>query len=125
MGVFLSANKKKRMQVFSELFEFNEQLLMNLKFAREPLSKIAGNFKFIPEVIEGKNILDGHDGEVISDYIYNLGKTDALSQIDYLNGKKAILAKYKEESFSDYKKYGSLYVKVAFMAGVLMAVLLA
>jgi len=113
------------MQVFSELFEFNEQLIMNLKFSREPVGKIAEKYKFIPELLSGKKVLEGNCGEFISDYLYNLGKTDALSQIDYLNGKKPALAKYKEESFEDYKKYSSLYVKIAFMIGVLMAVLLA
>ncbi len=55
----------------------------------------------------------------------NLGKSDALSQIDYLNDRKATLAKCRDDSLSDYKRYGSLYVKIFFMIGVLAAVLLA
>ncbi|MDE7082770.1 MAG: hypothetical protein K2O89_03595 [Clostridia bacterium] len=113
------------MQVFSELCEFNDQLIMNLKFSKNPLDKVAQNYKYIPTALKGGKLLDGKDGEVISDYFVNLGKSDAMSQIDYLNGRKELLVKYREESQTNYKRYSSLYVKIFFMIGVLMAVLLA
>lgn len=125
IGVFLSAKKKKRMQIFSELYEFNEQLLLNLKFSRQTLDKVAQNFKFVPDILKGKILLDGKDGEIISEYVFNLGKSDAMSQIDYLNERKSILTKRRDESAETYKKYSSLYVKIFFLLGVLMAVLLA
>ncbi len=125
LGVFLSAGKKKRYLVFLELYEFNEQLLINLKYSRKPLDEVAKNYKFMPAVIRGEKLLGGNDGAVISDYTTGLGKSDAMSQIDYLNDRKSALSKLKEESFSDYKKYGSLYVKIFFMVGVLLAILLA
>ena len=125
IGIFLTANKKKKMQVFGELYEFNDQLLLNLKFSRKPLNKIAEKFKFVPEILRGERVLEGEDGEIVSDYIINLGKTDALSQIDYLNGRKTALEKYKNESAQEYKKYSSLYIKIFFMVGVLIAVLIA
>ena len=103
IGTFLSANKKKRMQVFAELYEFNEQLILTLKFSRSSMDKIASPFNFVPQIL----------------------KTDALSQVDYLTERKTVLKKYKEESFADYKKYSSLYVKIFFLIGVLIAVLLA
>ena len=125
LGVFLSANKKKKAQVFSELCEFNEQLIMNMKFNKSPLHEVAQGFKYIPVALSGGKVLDGKDGEVISDYFVNLGKSDAMSQIDYLNGRKEMLVKYRDESQINYKKYSSLYVKICFMLGVLMAVLMA
>lgn len=125
IGVFLSKNKKKRSQVFSELYEFNEQLILNMKFNRNPVEKVAEPYKYVTEILKGKKPLDGKDGEIINDYFVNLGKSDALSQIDYLNDRKAALAKCRDDSLSDYKRYGSLYVKIFFMIGVLAAVLLA
>ena len=76
-------------------------------------------------MLGGKSVLDGKDGEVVSDYVVNLGKSDALSQIDYLNDRKAALGKLRDDSASAYKRYGSLYVKIFFMIGVLAAILLA
>ena len=125
IGTFLAANKKKRMQVFAELYEFNEQLILTLKFSRSSMDKIASPFKFVPDILSGSCPLSGDDGEFIRDYTLNLGKTDALSQVDYLTERKNVLKKYKDESFADYKKYSSLYVKIFFLIGVLVAVLLA
>ena len=125
VGTFLSANKKKRMQIFAELYEFNEQLILTLKFTRSSIEKIAEPFKFVPDILAGKELLSGEDGQFLSDYVQNLGKTDALSQIDYLNERKTFLKKYKHDSFNDYKKYSSLYVKIFFLIGVMIAVLLA
>ena len=125
LGIFLSANKKKRMAVFSELYEFNEQLILTLKFTRSSLDKIAEPFKYMPKILNGESVLKGEDGKIVGDYLENLGKTDALSQIDYLSERKSVLKKYKEESFSDYKKYSSLYIKIFFLIGVMVAVLLA
>ena len=125
LGVFLSANKKKRMQIFCELYEFNEKLLLNLKFERKPVEKVAEGFKFVPQILRGEKLIEGQEGEEINDYLVNLGKTDASSQIDYLNGRKAMLETLKNASCEDYKKYGSLYVKIFFMIGVLAAILLA
>lgn len=125
IGTFLSVNKKKRMQIFSELYEFNEQLILTLKFTRASMEKIAEPYKFVPDILEGKELLSGDEGQFLKDYILNLGKTDALSQVDYLNERKVILKKYKDESYTDYKKYSSLYVKIFFLIGVMVAVLLA
>ncbi|MCD7728440.1 MAG: hypothetical protein LUI60_00815 [Clostridia bacterium] len=113
------------MSVYSELYEFNELLLLNLKFGREDIKKISQGFTYIGDIIDGKNVLKGSDGEFLLNYIKNLGQTDALSQIDYLTERKVYIKKYKDESFADYKKYSSLYVKIFFMLGVLVAVLLA
>ena len=113
------------MQIFAELYEFNEQLILTLKFTRASMERIAEPFKFVPDILEGKELLSGDEGQFLKDYVQNLGKTDALSQVDYLNERKLVLKKYKDESFADYKKYSSLYLKIFFLIGVMIAVLLA
>lgn len=125
VGVLLSANKKKRMQVFSELYEFNEQLILTMKFSRNSIDSVASKFKFIPKILRGERVIAGADEDILRDYCKNLGATDALSQVDYLSERKALLKKYKDDSFAEYKKYSSLYVKIFFMVGVMIAVLLA
>ena len=113
------------MQVFAELYEFNEQLILNLKFSRSSIDKVAAPYKYVSGILGGEIPLSGDDGEFIKNYTENLGMTDALSQVDYLSERKTLLKKYKEESFSDYRKYSSLYVKIFFLIGVVIAVLLA
>ena len=89
------------------------------------MERIAEPFKFVPDILDGKELISGDEGQFLKDYIQNLGKTDALSQVDYLNERKVLLKKYKEESFADYKRYSSLYLKIFFLIGVMIAVLLA
>lgn len=124
IGVFLSNDKKKRMKIFDELYEFNERLLLNIKYGKLPVENIATDFEFIPRILSGDAVLSGEDALFIENYVQNIGKTDTLSQIDYLNERKLYLKKYKDDSLTDYKKYGSLYIKIFFMVGILIAVLL-
>ncbi len=125
LGSLIPSNKKKKMLVYGELYEFNEQLILNMKFSKNPLSAVAEKYTFVPKILKGEEVLSGQDGDILNDYAVNLGKSDALSQIDYLNGRRAALEKLKEESAADYKKYNSLYIKIFFMIGVLIAVLIA
>lgn len=123
--MLLSADKKKRAQVFAELYEFNERMLINLKFGKLRISQIAAEFRYMPDIVVGKRVLNGSDGQFLSEYIKNIGVSDSSSQIDYLNERKSAIKKLMEESAENYKKYSSLYVKIALMIGILIAVLLA
>lgn len=123
--MLLSADKKKRAAVFAELYEFNERMLINLKFGKQRISQIAADFKYMPDILAGKSILSGDDGQFISQYVKNIGVSDSSSQIDYLNERKQAIKKRMEESGENYKKYSSLYLKMALMIGILIAVLLA
>ena len=125
IGKLLSSEKRKRAKVFEEMYEFNERLLLNMKYNRVPISVIADDYPYIKKLLEGDNPLCGEDGNFLDSYKCNLGITDAMSQIDYLNERKIAIKKYKEESADDCKKYSSLYMKIFFMVGVLIAVLLA
>lgn len=125
MGILLSAEKRKRAAVFAELYEFNELLLMNLRFGREDIASLSQGFKYMGDVASGKTVLNGADDRFLNEYAGGLGQSDALSQIDYLSERKVYIKKYKDESFAEYKKYRSLYLKIFFMLGVLIAVLLA
>lgn len=124
-GVVLSADKKKRAAVFAELYEFNERMLINLKYGKMRLSRISSEFKYIPDILSGKSVLGGEDGKFISAYAGCIGSSDSSSQIDYLNERKSAIKKLMEESAENYRKYSALYVKIALMIGILLAVLLA
>ena len=100
-GVLLSAEKKKRAAVYSELYEYNELLLLNLKFGREDMKSLCGGFKYMGEVLAGKPGLKGADGEIFKNYASNPGATHAASQIDYLNQRQAEIKKKQDEKSCD------------------------
>lgn len=118
-------NKKKRAAVYAELYEFNEQLLLNLKYGRVRIEALSSKYKYVEDIIAGKEVLSGDDDVLLKNYARNLGSTDPQSQIDYLNERKVSVKRLADESQQDYKRYGSLYVKIGLMVGILIAVLLA
>lgn len=124
LGILLTADKKKNMKVFAQFYEFNEKLLLNLKYGRIKVNEVASEYEYVQTALNGQAVLKGEEEQFIQNYISGIGSTDAYSQVDYLNERKQILKKYKEESEVAYKKYGSLYFKIALMVGILVAVLL-
>ena len=125
IGYLLSIDKKKKAQVFAELYEFNEKLLLNLKYGKVRLDSMTAQYKYIQDILSGKDVLGGEDEEILKAYVSSIGTTDAQSQIDYLNQRETVLKKLRDDSADNYKKYSSLYIKVALMIGILIAVLIA
>jgi len=119
LGILLTADKKKNMKVFAQFYEFNEKLLLNLKYGRIKVNEVAAQYEYVQTALNGQAVLKGEEEQFIKNYISGIGST-----VDYLNERKQILKKYKEESEVAYKKYGSLYFKIALMVGILVAVLL-
>ena len=121
----LSAEKKKRRKVFGQFYDFNESLLVNMKYGKDKVSEVAKKYEFVEKAIRGESVLTGEEGAFIAEYVKNIGKTDAKTQIDYLNERKSHLQKYRDKSEEEYKKYSSLYFNLSLMGGILVAVLLA
>lgn len=124
-GLILSNEKKTKAKVFAQFYEFNEKLILNLKYGREKVSKIAEDYGYVNKCLKGEKVLSGEEGKFLTDYLLSIGQTDASSQIDYLNERKTELENYRKSSSDNYKKYGSLYFKLCLMAGILIAVLFA
>jgi len=120
----LSNEKRREMKIFSEFYEFNERLIVNMKYGREKLSVVAKDFGYVKRFISGEKLVYGDGERFLKNYLLSLGTSDALTQLEYLNGRRAELAKYKKDSEEAYKKYGSLYIKLCLLAGLLVAVLL-
>lgn len=125
LGLAISAEKKREMNVFGQFYDFNEKLILNLKFNRDKIGTVADEFDLVKRVMSGDQLIKGGDGEFLKRYLSDIGKTDAPTQIEYLNEKGQTLEKLKRKSEENYKKYGSLYFKLSLMAGILIAVLLA
>lgn len=125
MGVTLSTDKKKKYKTICEFYDFNESLILNIKYERKRFEEIAKGYKSVERALAGQEVLDGDEGIFIKKYLVGIGTTDAQSQIGYLTEMKETLAKYKGESEKKCKKYGSLYLKLCIACGILIAVLLA
>lgn len=125
LGVALSADKKKKYKTICEFYDFNENLILNIKYERKRFEEVAKGYESVKRALSGEEVLSGEQGEFIKKYLEGIGTTDALSQIGYLTEMKETLSKYRSESENNYKKYGSLYLKLCIACGILIAVLLA
>lgn len=125
LGLAISAELKKEMKIFGQFYDFNEKLILNLKFNKDKISVVAEPFEYVKKGMSGDSVVKGEDGEFLISYLNDIGKTDAPTQLVYLNEKGQTLLKLKQKSEEKYKKYGSLYFKLSLMAGILIAVLLA
>lgn len=96
-----------------------------MKYGKEKVKTIAEEYEYVQKALSGKEVLKGEAGEFLKNYISGIGQTDASSQIDYLNERKVALNKYKQISEENCAKYGSLYIKICLLVGILVAVLLA
>lgn len=121
----VSSEIKREMKIFGQFYDFNEKLILNLKFNKDKVSVVAEPFDYVKKAMRGEQIVKGGDGEFLMQYLSDIGKTDAPTQLLYLNEKGQTLLDLKQKSEEKYKKYGSLYFKLSLMAGVLIAVLLA
>ena len=125
MGLAISAEMKKEMKVFGQFYDFNEKLILNLKFNKDKVAVVAEECDYVKKAMNGESVVKGSDGEILTQYLSDIGRTDAPTQIMYLNEKGQTLLKLKQKNEEKYKKYGSLYFKLSLMAGILIAVLLA
>lgn len=121
----LSSDKKREMKIMREFYDFNEKLILNMKYGRKKFSELKEGYPHVVKALNGGEVLSGERGEFIKKYLEGIGTTDAASQTAYLGEMKNWLAKYKDESEQNYKKYGSLYFKLCIAGGILIAVLLA
>ncbi len=113
------------MKAICEFYDFNEKLILNIKYERKKFDEVVREFNTVKRALNGEEIIDGEEGAFVKKYLEGIGTTDAQSQLCYLNEMKQTLGKFKEKSEQDYKKYGSLYIKISLACGILIAVLLA
>ncbi|MGN0806094.1 MAG: hypothetical protein ACI4MC_03570 [Candidatus Coproplasma sp.] len=125
LGAALSADKKRQYKTVCEFYDFNESLILNIKYERKRFDEVAKGYENVKKALAGEEVLSGEEGKFIKKYLEGIGTTDAQSQISYLMEMKETLAKYKNESEKKYKKYGSLYLKLCIACGILIDVLLA
>ena len=70
------------------------------------------------------NFLKEEEKRVICDYFSMLGKGDSQSQKGYFSGEKERLKKFQNETEEICKKYSDLYVKLGFLCGLLILILI-
>ena len=78
------------------------------------------NGKLPPQI----KFLNKEQTDFLTEYIKNLGTTDKKSQLDFLGSMEEKLYSFEKDSDEKYKKYRPLFVKLGFLSGLIIFILL-
>ena len=145
-GRLLAKKYRQRSGFFKQFREFNERFLNEITYSRRPLKEFIvaytyeGEFRellqdfyaFLKEnssslsfLKEGQYVfLKTEDKKIIESYFLMLGKGDSISQKGYFSSVKDTLCKLQNEAQNDAKRYSDLYVKIGFLCGLLLLILM-
>ena len=134
IGKILSEKFQKRKDFFSELSNLNQKLKSEITFKQSSLRDIIDNLNnetlksYLVECVFNKNysinvvFLSNDENDFIKDYASNLGVFDRNSQLSFLTSVDAQIQTYYKTSREEEQKYRKLYIKLGFLFGLIIMV---
>jgi len=140
-GYYLAKRYRQRKAFFRQLYEFNQRFLNEIAYYRRPIQEFIGKYTYqtdFEEVLQdyfsslrgglfdlgGYAFLKEDERIFLYDYFQMLGKGDSSSQKTYYTSVKDGLTKWKITSEEEAKKYEDLYVKLGFLCGLFILILI-
>lgn len=146
-GYFLAKKYRQKKLFFTQFEAFNERFLTEISYARRPIKEFVESYTYQGEfggllrdffigleesskeermlLDEGEyNFLTKEELRVVEDYFLMLGKGDSQSQKGYFTAQKTALGKLRTQADETAKKYGDLYIKLGFLCGLLILILI-
>ena len=146
IGYFASSKYRHRKQFFSQLRLFNERFLHEISYYKRPLGEFIAKYRyqgqfeillhdFYRQLIKPNQrhialnfseytFLPKEDWFFLEDYFQMIGKGDSASQKVYFSSMKEEIQKRYAIVETEYKKYGDLYIKLGFLCGLFILVLI-
>lgn len=142
-GFYLAKKYRIRQSFYTQLWEFNERFLGEIAYYRRPLGEFLSKYTYKNQFElfinsfysclkkEGNlrdlaypDFMNEDERREVFDYFSMLGKGDSGAQKAYFTSVKETLSRRKKESVDACKKYGDLYVKLGFLIGLFILVLI-
>ena len=146
-GRLFAKKYRKRRAFFNQLREFNERFLNEISYYRRPIKAFASSYTYKGDFarllhmffayleagqargfeVDFKSefpFLRQDERQVVADYFFMLGRGDSGSQKGYFSGVKEGLTKLYNVAVEDCKKYGDLYIKLGFLCGLFILILI-
>ncbi len=137
LGYFLSGKYRSAKKFYVAWEKFHQCFLAEAGYTRRPLGAVLDQFKsegvfgaFLSEyekkhAWEGKiDFLGKEDNDFLREYFSFLGKSDYAAQKKYFDSVTGKLAGRREQSDKDAARYTDLYVKLGFLLGLIVVILL-
>ena len=135
-GYKFSYKYQYRLDFIRELSEFNKNLITNVSFTKNSIISMVeklgrGNFNdYIKKYYDNNSFeleeryFTSDEKDFINNYLLNIGTTDAISQLKSLQSYDEKIKEKLSNAESDNKKYKSLYVKLGFLFGLIVFIVL-
>ncbi len=135
IGADFALKDKKVYEFFNSLINLCDKIIADLNYKKSNIKVILSNKfqsndlnlllkKFVKEKkLEFPNYLLKEEVFLIEDLFASLGKADTNSQILSVEAFKVELKKIAKEKYEKYKKYNTLFVKLGFISGLLIFIM--
>lgn len=137
LSILLSNKYAKRKNFYAEFSRFNEKILKEISFTSSSLLKIS---KTLPhdsdfglttskyfsgeKKVQYLSYLSKEENEYYLYFLSNVGLSDRDSQIAFISKTQQELDEKLKKTNEDEKKYKSLYIKLGFLFGLIMMIIL-
>ena len=146
-GYFLARKFRQRKLFFEQLQEFNERFLSEISYYRRPIRDFVAKYAYkgafdellrdyFARLKRSENLtlellnepkyafLNVEEKRVLEDYFLMLGRGDSASQKGYFSSVKPQLTALRSDEQTACKRYGDLYIKIGFLCGLFLLILM-
>jgi len=146
-GYLLAKKYHKRKLFFQQFYQFNERFLNEITYFKRPILEWISEYTYTGEFLEFLEMffqsiqefgtlqtlnlsasefsfLTKEDKKCIEDYFLMFGKGDSISQKTYFSSVKDTLKTSMIDAEKTAKKFADLYIKLGFLCGLLLLILM-
>ena len=137
LGYIFSTKYKLKSIYYTSFYNFNKLLKNEVSFTKKTIIEIIDSikesnifydnlkniFKIKNYKIENKS-LNNDEIEFLHSYIDRIGQTEAKTELDYLSSIELVLKEKMDEVVAIEKKYKPLCIKMGFLLGLIIFVLI-
>ena len=136
LGYLISQKYTDRLKFYEDYIKFNDALISGITFTSKTVIDLIDKENkryfnselkeyFLGEKsIENGNFLQKSEKEYLKNYLSQIGNKNKQMQLEYVNIVKIDLNKEREKAKIELKKYKTLYVKLGFLIGIMIFILL-
>ncbi len=135
IGSNFAKKRKIRYEFLRSTQIFLEKVESELIYQKKSILEILESGSYSTEFLEyindtyeenGKKVefLEENENAYLKDFILNLGNGDSMSRLKLISGAKSYFEKLTLETYKDYKKYYSLCIKLGFICGFAVLVII-
>lgn len=137
IGYFLSGKYRLKKNFYKEWVRFHRAFLNDMEYIRRPLPELferfsaKGEFEKILETYQKEHFLQGNipflnkeENGFLSEYFSFLGRSDFTGQKEYFSAAGKSLEDTYAAAEKDAAKYTDLYIKLGFLLGIAIVILL-